>query len=50
MLGLRIRWIYEKESDYLKHTQGFKNQLRKRVYSGKLIETELKISLINQIY
>ena len=50
MLGLRIRRIYEKESDYLIHRQGLKNQLWKRFYSGKLIETQLKISLIDQIY
>ena len=41
-LGLRIRIICEKESDYLQHRQELKLQLRRRGYSGKLIETQLR--------
>ena len=41
-LGLRIRRICEKESDYLQHRQELKLQLRRRGYSGKLIETQLR--------
>ena len=41
-LGLCIRRICEKESDYLQHRQELKLQLRRRGYSGKLIETQLR--------
>ena len=41
-LGLRIRRICEKESDYQRHRKELKNQLRKRGYSGNLIEEQLK--------
>ena len=41
-LGLRIRRICEKESDYLQHRQELKLQLRRRGYSGKLIEMQLR--------
>ena len=41
-LGLRIRRICEKETDYAKHRQELKTQLRRRGYSGKLIESQLQ--------
>ena len=41
-LGLHIRRICEKESDYLQHRQKLKLQLRRRCYNGKLIETQLR--------
>ena len=40
-LGLRIKRICEKEEDYRKHRQDLKIQLRRRGYSGKLIESQL---------
>ena len=40
-LGLRIRRICEKESDYLRHRQ-LKLQLRRRGYSGKLTEPQFR--------
>ena len=39
-LGLRIRRICEKEKDYVRHRQELKLQLRRRGYSGKLIEAQ----------
>ena len=41
-LGIRIRRICEKDEDYNKHRRELKQQLRKRGYSGKLIEQQLK--------
>lgn len=41
-LGLRIKRICEKEKDYQRHRQDLKIQLRKRGYSGKLIESQLQ--------
>ena len=41
-LGLRIRRICEKEKDYVRHRQELKLQLRRRGYSGKLIEAQLQ--------
>ena len=41
-LGLRIRRICEKEKDYERHRQELKLQLRRRGYSGKLIEAQLQ--------
>jgi hypothetical protein len=40
-LGLRLRRICERDEDYHKHRQNLKVQLRKRGYSGKLIEKQL---------
>ena len=39
--GLRMKRIYEKEEGYKKHRQDLKIQLRRRGYSGKLIESQL---------
>ena len=48
-LGLRIRGICEKESDFLQHRQELKLQLQRRGYSGKLIETQLrKVDKLNR--
>ena len=41
-LGLRLRRICEKDNDYYKHRADLKKQLRKRGYSGKLIEQQLQ--------
>ena len=41
-LGLRLRRICEKDNDYCKHRADLKKQLRKRGYSGKLIEQQLQ--------
>ena len=41
-LGLRLRRICEKDNDYYKHRTDLKKQLRKRGYSGKLIEQQLQ--------
>jgi hypothetical protein len=41
-LGLRMKRICEKESDYRKHRKDLKMQLRKRGYSGKHIEKQLQ--------
>ena len=40
-LGLRVERVCEKEEDYRKHRQDLKIQLRRRGYSGKLIESQL---------
>ena len=40
-LGLRLRRICERDEDYERHRQELKSQLRKRGYSGKLIEQQL---------
>ena len=39
---MRIRRICEKEKDYVRHRQELKLQLRRRGYSGKLIEAQLQ--------
>ena len=41
-LGIRLKRICEKDTDYYKHRADLKKQLRKRGYSGKLIESQLK--------
>ena len=41
-LGIRIRRICERDDDYFKHRSDLKKQLRKRGYSGKLIEQQLQ--------
>ena len=41
-LGLRIRKICEKDENYNRHRRNLKVLLRKRGYSGKLIETQLQ--------
>ena len=41
-LGLRVKRICEKKEDYRKHRQDLKIQLRRRDYSGKLIESQLE--------
>lgn len=41
-LGLRIKRICEKEADYQRHRTSLKVQLRRRGYSGNLIETQLQ--------
>ena len=48
-LGIRIRRICEKDEDYHKHRWDLKQQLRKRGYSGKLIEQQLcKVDKMNR--
>ena len=41
-LGYASEGIGEKESDYLQYRQELRFQLRRRGYSGKLIETQLR--------
>ena len=41
-LGIRLKRICEKDTDYYKHRADLKKQLRKRGYSGKLIESQLQ--------
>ena len=41
-LGIRIRRICDRDDDYFKHRADLKKQLRKRGYSGKLIEQQLR--------
>ena len=41
-LGLRIRRICEKEADYQRHRTDLKVQLRRRGYSGRMIESQLQ--------
>ncbi|WP_179117283.1 hypothetical protein, partial [Solemya velum gill symbiont] len=41
-LGLRLRRICEKQTDYEKHRHALKHQLRIRGYSGRMIEDQLK--------
>ena len=41
-LGLRIRRICEREADYRRHRKDLKIQLRRRGYSGRLIESQLQ--------
>jgi hypothetical protein len=41
-LGLRLKRICQRDVDYNRHRAGLKSQLRKRGYSGKSIENQLR--------
>ena len=41
-LGIRLRRICEKDEDYFRHRTELKQQLRKRGYSGRIIEDQLR--------